>query len=132
VPQPQFLTLDEVETIHASMISLYGGSMGVRDEGLLDSALAQPMAMFGGEFVHEDVFVMAAAYLFHLVKNHPFIDGNKRVGGAAALSFLDINGVEIVGLSNNDEFADMVLAVSEGRMRKSEVAEWFRTRAREA
>jgi len=67
----------------------------LRDEGLLQSALAQPSASFGDEFLHSGLFDMAAAYLFHIVSNHPFVDGNKRTGLAAALVFLDINGVPV-------------------------------------
>ena len=70
----------------------FGGLDGIRDMGLLDSAIAQPRATFGGDFLHEDLFAMAAAYLFHMVKNHPFLDGNKRTGLLAATTFLDING----------------------------------------
>ena len=68
---------------------------GVRDHALLESALAQPGAAFGGEFLHVDLFAMAAAYLFHIVKNHPFLDGNKRTGLIVAITFLAINGVSI-------------------------------------
>lgn len=91
----QFLSLDDVLESHAEQIAAYGGSDGIRDVGLLESALAQPAAMFGGQYLHVDVFGMAAAYLFHIVKNHPFLDGNKRVGLEAALLFLEINGLSI-------------------------------------
>ena len=66
----------------------YGGLPGLRDEGLLESAVAQAVATFGGEYLHNDIFQMAAAYLFHIVQNHPFVDGNKRAGAAAAVVFL--------------------------------------------
>ena len=85
---PKFLTLDDVIEIHGEMIARYGGSDGIRDKGLLESAVATPQASFGGDYVHTDVFEMAAAYLFHIVKNHPFIDGNKRTGAMAAFVFL--------------------------------------------
>lgn len=75
-----------------SCSSTPGGSGGVRDPILLDSAIAQPRATFGGEYLHGDLFLMASAYLYHIVKNHPFVDGNKRAGLAAALVFLDLNG----------------------------------------
>jgi death-on-curing protein len=90
-----FLDIPDLLRIHADQVDLYGGEHGVRDPGLLESATAQPRATFGGEFLHGDVFDMAAAYLFHIVQNHPFIDGNKRTGLMAALVFLDLNGVEI-------------------------------------
>lgn len=76
--QPWFLNIDHTMRLHRSLIETYGGSEGVRDVGLLHSALAMPQASFGGEFLHRDLFEMAAAYLYHIVQNHPFIDGNKR------------------------------------------------------
>jgi death-on-curing protein len=75
---PLFLTMDEILNLHSSRIALYGGSDGVRDIALLQSAIAMPDSGFGGEFFHSDLPAMAAAYLFHIVCNHPFIDGNTR------------------------------------------------------
>jgi death-on-curing protein len=89
---PIFLDVADVLLLHRRSIERFGGSDGVRDPNLLDSAVAQPRATFGGEYLHGDLFQMAAAYLFHLVKNHPFVDGNKRTGLAASLVFLDLNG----------------------------------------
>jgi len=83
-----FLELPDVLMVHADQIQRYGGETGVRDLGLLESAVAQPRAAFGGEYLHQDLFGMAAAYLFHIVCNHPFVDGNKRVGLVAARPFL--------------------------------------------
>lgn len=83
---PRFLNLLESLEIHQSRIELYGGTDGVRDLGLLQSALAQPSAGFDGEFLHKDLFEMAAAYLFHIVRNHPFVDGNKRTALACVLA----------------------------------------------
>ena len=80
VKDPEFLTLDEVLALHADRIARYGGSEGIRDVGLLKSALAAPAATFDGGYLHPTLPEMAAAYLFHLVKNHPFVDGNERVG----------------------------------------------------
>jgi death-on-curing protein len=92
---PQFLTLQDIFETHAEQIAAYGGSEGLRDAALLESAIAQPQATFDGEFLHADLFEMSAAYLYHLVQNHPFLDGNKRVGLEAALVFLEVNGVSI-------------------------------------
>lgn len=86
-----FLDIDHAMRLHRSLIEAYGGSEGIRDVGLLHSALAVPRASFGGEFLHQDLFEMAAAYLYHIVQNHPFIDGNKRTGAAAAIIFLSMN-----------------------------------------
>ena len=88
---PLFLSLDEVLEIHEQQIERYGGSHGIRDAGGLESAMATPQATFGGEFLHRSIPTMAAAYLFHLCQNHPFIDGNKRTGANAAITFLLMN-----------------------------------------
>ena len=79
-----------------------------------------PQASFGGEYLHKDLFEMVAAYLYHIVQNHPFLDGNKRVGAVAALVFLALNGYDFD--APEDDFADMVLAVARGEMSKAEVA----------
>src|SRR5579862_7350255 len=93
---PTFLTIDEVLELHLKQIDLFGGSAGLRDRGLLESAIDQPGQKFGGNFLHEDIAAMAAAYLFHIVCNHPFVDGNKRTGTAAAIMFLEMNEVELI------------------------------------
>jgi death-on-curing protein len=121
---PRFLTLAEVLEIHQDQIARYGGAPGIRDVDLLKSALAMPAATFGGRFLHAGPHEMAAAYLFHLVANHPFIDGNKRVGAVAALVFMDLNGLT-VSASEND-FAEVVLAVARGEMDKANVTVFLR------
>ena len=124
---PQFLTIDDVLESHAEQIETYGGSGGIRDIGLLQSALAQPGATFGGQFLHRDLFEMAAAYLFHLVQNHPFVDGNKRVGLEAALLFLEINGQSIE--TTDDALIDLVLRTAQGQTTKQQLADFFRDHA---
>jgi death on curing protein len=89
--EPVFLSLDEVLEIHEQQIERYGGSPGLRDGGALESAVTTPQVTFGGEFLHTSIPAMAAAYLFHLCQNHAFIDGNKRVGANAAITFLLMN-----------------------------------------
>ena len=121
--EPLFLTLDEVIVIHRDQIDRYGGSLGVRDWGLLKSAVAMPAAAFGGQYLHTDLCEMASAYLFHIVQNHPFIDGNKRVGAVAADVFLALNGVELI--ADQDDYANLVLSVARGQMSKSAAAEYF-------
>ena len=91
-PEPGFLELEDVVAIHADQIERYGGSAGIRDLGLLDAAVAMPRSSFGGQCLHTDVYEMAAAYLYHIVCNHPFVDGNKRARTAAALVFLELQG----------------------------------------
>jgi death on curing protein len=95
VKEPSFLTFAEVLDIQRAQAELYGGDPGLRDRGLLESALAMPESSFGGELLHRTLFSMAAAYAFHIAQNQPFVDGNKRTGLAAALVFLDLNGIEI-------------------------------------
>ena len=126
--EPSFLTLLEILEIHADQIERYGGSTGIRDAGLLESAIAMPSAAFGDKYLHSDLFDMAAAYLFHIAMNHPFIDGNKRAGAAAALVFLAINGVEID--AEEDAFERAVISVAEGRWDKTAIAAFLRDNAR--
>lgn len=83
LPSPRFLSIDEALTLHETAVLQHGGATGLRDRGTLDSALAQARQAFGGAFVHEFPFGMAAAYVFHISKNHPFVDGNKRVAFSA-------------------------------------------------
>ena len=120
-----FLTLDDIIESHQNQIDTYGGSHGIRDIGLLESAIAQPEASFGGEYLHADIFEMAAAYLYHLVMNHPFVDGNKRVGLEAALIFLEINNENLK--ASDQELIDLVLKTTAGQVGKREIAEFFRS-----
>jgi death-on-curing protein len=124
---PTFLTIDEILEIHTDQIARYGGMAGVRDVGLLQSALAQPQATFGGQFLHADLFDMAAAYLFHIVGNHAFIDGNKRVGAVAALVFLLLNNCDIK--ATNQELESLVLSVAQGQTEKEAIAQFLRHHA---
>ena len=121
---PEFLTVEDVIEIHALQLERFGGAAGVRDQGLLESAVAQPQMTFGGEFVHADLFAMAAAYFFHLVRNHAFVDGNKRVGLLAALVFLDINGIPVE--HDSETLYQLTMAVAEGRADKEDVARVLR------
>lgn len=124
---PLFLDLDFVFRTHLSLIERYGGEPGVRDIGLLHSAITMPQASFGGQSLHKDLFEMAAAYLFHIVQNHPFVDGNKRTGAAAAIIFLDMNGVEIA--ADEEGLVDLTLRVATGQTGKQEIADFFRSRS---
>lgn len=117
---PIFLSLDDLLESHVEQIAAYGGSDGIRDLGLLQSALAQPAATFEGDYLHADLFEMAAAYLFHIVLNHPFVDGNKRVGLEAALVFLEINGWSVE--APDDELVELVLRTAQALITKGEIA----------
>jgi death on curing protein len=125
---PLFLTLDEVVRIHRDQLDRYGGLAGIRDLGLLRSALAMPSAGFGDQYAHEDLWAMAAAYVFHLVQNHPFVDGNKRVGLVAALAFLSLNGWWVE--ADPDELAALVWGVARGEVGKAEMGEYLRQHGR--
>lgn len=110
--------------IRRDQVTRYGGASGIRDIDLLKSALGMPAATYSGEFLHTDIYETAAAYLFHLVKNHPFLDGNKRVGAVAALVFLLLNGHDLD--APEEELAERVLAVARGEIDKAEVAVFIR------
>ena len=124
---PSFLGLDEILEIHQDQLKHYGGSPGIRDMGLLQSAIAMPMAQFGGQYLHRDIFEMAAAYLFHIVQNHPFVDANKRTGAMAADVFLILNGQNI--WTDQRKFQAIVLSVAEGKTNKLAVSNFLRQNA---
>lgn len=126
--QPDFLRIHEALFIHQDQVRRYGGDGSVHEGHLLFSAVAQPRATFDGAFLHADLFDMAAAYLFHLVQNHPFVDGNKRAGAATALVFLEMNGVDVD--ADEDDLVELVFAVAQGRADKARVADFFRAAAR--
>jgi death-on-curing protein len=124
VIEPEFLDLLDVLQIHELQLSAYGGGQGLRDRGSLESALGQPPAGFGGEFLHRDLFEMGAAYAFHIAQNQPFIDGNKRTGLTSALVFLDRNGFGLVDPERRLEAA--MLALAERKMDKAGLAALMR------
>ena len=119
-----FLTLAEVIEIHADQIRRYGGRAGLRDLALLESALAQPEASFAGEWLHGDLYAMAAAYAYHLCQNHPFIDGNKRAALAAALVFLELNGITI--LDPRGRLKNAMIRIASGKMSKADFTKLLR------
>lgn len=118
-----FLELDDALAFHAHLVRRYGGSQGIRDLRLLESALAMPRATFGGQRLHATLFEVAAAYLFYVTKNHAFVDGNKRTGIACALAFLLLNGQRIA--ASEDALYDLVVGVTEGRVTKAAAAVFF-------
>ncbi len=124
---PMFLDLWEVVRIHQDQIERYGGERGVRDIGLLASATAAPRAGTGDDYLHGDLFEMAAAYVFHIVNNHPFVDGNKRTGLVAAIVFLCMNDIAIE--ADGSELEALARDVAEGRAGKAEIAELLRRNA---
>jgi len=125
--EPLFLSLEEVLEIHRQQIERYGGASGVRDLALLESAIAQPLASFSSEFLHASIPAMAAASLFHICRNHPFVDGNKRVAANAAITFLLINDWEPT--FTEDALVDTVLAVASSSMTKEDLVRFFQAYA---
>jgi death-on-curing protein len=125
--EPRFLTVDDVLLLHEMQLRRFGGAAGVRDIGMLESAVAMPEADFAGEYLHADLFEMAAAYLFHIVMNQPFVDGNKRTGTHAALVFLRDNGYAL-DLTQRVTY-DLVIGVCEGTVTKGALAATLRAHA---
>ena len=125
---PSFLSVAHVIAVHRRMIAEFGGDAEIRDRGLLDSAVAMPAAQFGGEFLHEDLAAMAAAYLFHLVKNHPFVDGNKRTALAAAEVFLLVNHLRLD--ATNSELEKLTMGAAKDGLSKNDVIRFFQERTK--
>lgn len=121
---PAFLELGEILLIHRDQLERYGGSAGVRDVAILRSATAMPRAGIADRYLHENIFEMAAAYLYYIVRDHPFVDGNKRTGAVAALVFLAMNDIDI--LVDEDGLETMVRSVAEGTTTKADVATFLR------
>lgn len=119
-----FLSVEDVEIIHASAIDHEGGKGGVRDHGLLNAAVAMPRQQFGGVYLHKDLAAMASAYLFHIAQNHPFYDGNKRAAVMSAFVFLDKNGVELTTAPQDLEAVTRRIAA--GDLTKDELIRWMR------
>jgi death on curing protein len=118
--QPFFLTVQEVLDFHADQIQEFGGSEGLRDEGGLDSAVAQAQATFDGEYLHKGVFEMAAAYAFHIAENQPFLDGNKRTALNAAIAFLGLNGFDVI--DPDGKLFSAMIGLSSGEWTKLQMA----------
>jgi death-on-curing protein len=119
-----FLSVHDVLLLHADTIDMDGGSHGVRDHGLLDAAVAMPRQQFGGGYLHDDLPAMAAAYMFHIAQNHPFVDGNKRAAVLSALTFLNVNG--IVELPDPKDLESITLQVAAGKLGKDVLIKWIR------
>jgi len=115
----QFLTVEDVKRLHDLSIARHGGSYGVRDQGLLESAVQMPEQTFGGTYLHLTLGAKAAAYLFHVCQNHAFLDGNKRTGLLACEAFLRLNGHELT--LSSQEAEEMTLRVAEGNLSKEDL-----------
>lgn len=120
-----FFSAVTVLTIHDNQIRLYGGGYGLRDAAALDAALHMPQVQFDGQFLHPTIFHMAAAYGFHLSRNHPFVDGNKRTAGIVMLAFLFLHGLRVT--ASEVDYYETMIAVATGRMDKDQLAAWLQT-----
>ena len=120
----RYLALAEVLELHRQVVELAGGAAALRDLGSLQSAIAQPRATFDGVDLYRTLEEKAAALMFSLVANHPFVDGNKRVGHAAAEAFLMLNGVELI--APVDESENVVVALAAGQLPREELLSWIR------
>jgi death-on-curing protein len=114
--------VEEVIELHGMLVQQTGGSSGIRDQGMLDSALAQPQMSFGGVELYQSIADKAAALGFSLVMNHPFVDGNKRVGHAAMEIFLVLNGCEL--RATTDEQEQIVLQLAAGMLSREQFSQW--------
>jgi death-on-curing protein len=123
-----YLSIQQIEALHASQVEGYGGATG-RDRGALEAAVARPAMTFGGEDLYPDLASKAAALMHSLVMNHPFVDGNKRVGAQAALVFLLVNEVDVE--TSSAELVDITMAVVRGEVDAESLAIWFRQRVAE-
>jgi death-on-curing protein len=123
-----YVSLEQVLELHAQQVRRFGGPAGLRDRGALEAAVARPQMTFGGEDLYPDVEAKAAAVLQSLVMNHPFVDGNKRTGAAAAELFLNLNDVELT--AGDDELVEVTLAVARGEVAAEALAIWLRQRTR--
>jgi death on curing protein len=123
-----FLSAVDALRLHSDQIAAFGGSMGVRDMGLLESALATPAASFAGQYLHDFPHEMASAYLFHIARNHPFVDGNKRTALACALLFLEINACTLV--ADQLKTYELVMDVAAGKADKAALYNFFKAHVR--
>jgi len=121
-----FLSVEQLIEFHALQVARFGGSRGLRDRGALEAAAARPAATFGGEDLYADLAAKAAALMHSIVMNHPFVDGNKRVGAAAAELFLLINGNQLI--ASDLDFEHVTLATARGELDAERLAIWFRQR----
>ena len=120
----RYLSLQEVISLHSLLIAQSGGSSGLRDQGALESAVAQPEASFGGEELYPDLASKAAALGHSLIQNHSFVDGNKRIGHAAMEVFLLLNGHEIDASVDDQE--KIIIDIARGKVSRIELSEWVR------
>lgn len=128
-PTPRFLAIEDVLTLHGIAIEDQGGDRSLRDRGLLESAVATPAQQFEGRYVHESIPAMAAAYAFHICRNHPFVDANKRAGTAAMIAFLSDNVWSFDPTA--DEAEPAIVGLAAGKLDKAAFTDWVRNHVHE-
>ena len=119
----KILSRQQVLRLHDDLLATFGGTAGIRDEGLLDSALNAPFATFGGQYLYPSVQAKAAKLGFGLVCNHPFVDGNKRIGAHVMLVFLAVNGIELA--YDQQELIDIIWQVASGQAKADDLLVWI-------
>lgn len=119
------ITADQVVRLHDAILNETGGSRGIRDRGAIESAVARPFSAFGGYDLHESAFAKAAGLMHSLIKNHPFVDGNKRTGMSAGVLFLWVNGYRLS--ASQEAFEETAVAIAEGKMDLDDIAEWLKS-----
>ena len=118
--------VEDIEILHAELIEVTGGAHGIRDRGLLESAVSQPSSSFGGIELYETIDDKTTALCYSMAMNHPFVDGNKRIAHAAALMFLRMNGYTLTG--NVEEHEHIILSLAASNLTREELLDWFRKR----
>ena len=125
---PTYLGVADVLNLHTDTLTTEGGLAGIREPALLESAVMMPQQRFGGELLHPTVHDMAAAYLYHIAVNHPFVDGNKRVAAMAAFVFVDVNGYDLIAAA--EDFENTVLQLAAGNRTKVRLSDWMKLNTR--
>ena len=120
----RFLTTMEIIEMHDNLINQFGGKYGIRDHGLLESAIFQPQAFFAGKYLHTNIYEMAEAYMFHIIKNHPFIDGNKRTGTLAAIVFMENNDYQIKPTFK--DLYQLAIDTANSKLSKQKISKFFK------
>lgn len=120
---PRWMTLEEVRTLHSIQLAAFGGASGLRDAGLLESALARPQHRFHYQDPRPKLAQLAASYAFGLIRNHPFVDGNKRIGLITAFAFLDLNGLEVA--ASEEDTYQVFIEVAAGSMEEEDLSRWL-------
>jgi death-on-curing protein len=124
------LSVEQVLGLHEQLVHEFGGATGLRDRGLLESAVARPAMTFDGEDLYRDLAAKAAALMHSLAANHSFVDGNKRIGAAAAEWFVDLNGARLE--ASDEDFYEITVSVARGELSAEQLAIWFRQRTVES